>query len=106
MEAIMSESTRWKENRIRQEIYKEDLKHPKTAFSGVDYNGANIQGWIGTSVLLIEQTPGTRLDKWIPNRRKEHRLPWIIRRLALFATGLGISLWVYLGKFGIHRWCR
>jgi hypothetical protein len=102
----MSELTRWKENRIRQEIHKEHIKHPGTASNRAGLDGANIPGWNGTSLLFLEQTPSTRLDKWMLNRRKEHRLPWIIRRPALFATGLGISLWVYLGKFGIHRWFR
>jgi hypothetical protein len=102
----MSELTRWKENRIRQEIFKEHSEASKTAFSRAGFDGADIPGGNGTSVLFLEQTPSTRLDKWIPNRRKEHRLPWIVRRLALFVTGLGISLWVYLAKFGIHRWCR
>lgn len=102
----MSELTQWKENRIRQEICKEHLKHPETASNRAGFDGANIPEWNGTPVLFLEQTPSTRLDKWMLDRRKEHRLPWIIRRLALFATGLGISLWVYLGKFGIHRWFR
>lgn len=102
----MSELTQWKENRIRQEIGKEHLKHSRTASNRVRLDGANIPGWNGAAVIFLEQTPGTRSDKRIPNRRKEHRLPWIIRRPALFVTGLGISLWVYLGKFGIHRWLR
>ena len=102
----MSELKRWRENRIRQELRKEYLKHSRTASNRAGLDGAHIPGWNGAFVLFLEQTPGTRLDKRILNRRKEHRLPWIIRRLALFVTGLGISLWVYLGKFGIHRWLR
>jgi hypothetical protein len=57
----------------------------------------------GTSVLFLEQTPGTGSDKRTPHRRKENRLPWMILRLALFAAGAALYLWVYLGQFGIHR---
>jgi hypothetical protein len=66
-------------------------------------HGAYPLGWNGTSVLFLEQTPGTRSDKRTPNRRKENRLPWAILRLALLAVGVAAWLWVYLVQFGIHR---
>jgi hypothetical protein len=95
----MSGLERWKENRIRQEIYRVNLKHTDASPSGAGLNGGNLQAWNGTSVLLLEQTPGTRAEKRIPNRREKNRLPWIIVRVALLAAGL----WVYLGQFVIHR---
>lgn len=98
----MSGLPRWKENRIRQEIYLGHLKHTNTSPSGAGFNGANLQGWNGTSVLFLEETPGMRSAKEIPNRRKKNRSPWIILRVALLAAGAADCLWVYLRQFGIH----
>jgi hypothetical protein len=94
---------RWKESRIRQEVHLAQLKHPKTSANGAGAHGAYPLGWNGTSVLFLEQTPGTRSDKRTPNRRKENRLPWAILRLGLLAVGVAAWLWVYLVQFGIHR---
>ena len=95
----MSGLERWKENRIRQEIYWVHLKHTDASPSGGGLNGGKLQTWNGRSVLLLEQTLGTRAEKRIPNRREKNRLPWMIVRVALLAAGL----WVYLGQFVIHR---
>ena len=103
MEGNMNGLPRWKENRIRQEVHLARLKHPKTLFNGDGAHRAYPPGRNGTSVLFLEQTPGTGSDKRTPNRRKENRLPWMILRLALFAAGVALYLWVYLGQFGIHR---
>src|ERR1700746_369512 len=103
MEGDMNGLPRWKENRIRQEVHLAHLKHPKTLFNGDGAHGAYPPGRNGTSVLFLEQTPGTRSDKRTPNRRKENRLPWMIVRLALLAAGVALYLWVYLGQFGIDR---
>ena len=103
MEGNMNGLPRWKENRIRQEVHPAHLKHPKTLFNGDGAHGAYPLGRNGTSVLFLEQTPGTRSVKRTPNRRKENRLPWMILRLALLAAGVALYLWVYLGQFGIHR---
>ena len=54
----MSGLPRRRENRIRQEIYLGHLKHTNTSPSGAGFNGANRQGWNGTSVLFLEETPG------------------------------------------------
>jgi hypothetical protein len=98
----MSGSARWKEDRIRREIYLRDLNRTNTAAIGAAHNGVNLQGWNGTSLPFLEKTPCTRSEKRIPNRREKNRLPWIILRVALLAGGLATCLWVYLGQFGIH----
>ena len=59
----MSGLPRWKENRIRHEIYLGHLKHTNTSPSGAGFNGANRQGWNGTSVLFLEETPGMGFGK-------------------------------------------
>jgi hypothetical protein len=95
----MSGLEHWKESRIRQEIYRVHLKHTDASPRGGGLTGGNLQAWNGISVLLLEQTLGTRAEKRIPNRREKNRLPWIIVRVALLAAGL----WVYLGQFLFHR---
>ncbi len=92
----MSGSARWKEDRIRERIYLEQLKHTETLPNGAGFNGANSQG--GTPVLFLQQTVGSRS----PNRRKKNHLPWNILRVALLAAWVAICVWVYLGQFGIH----
>ena len=99
----MSGSARWKENRIRLEIYLEHLKHTETSPNRAGLNGANAQGWNGTPVLFLQRTLGSGSDKRIPNRRKRNQLPWIILRVALLAAWAAACLWVYVGQFGIHR---
>jgi hypothetical protein len=91
----MSRSARWKEDRIRERIYLEQLK-PAETLPGADLNGANSQG--GMPVLLLQQTFGSRS----PNRRKKRQLARNILRVALLAGWVAICAWVYLGKFGIH----
>jgi hypothetical protein len=103
MERIMSGLPRWKEYRIRQEIWREHLKHTRNSSNGAGLNAANLEGWNGTSVLLLEQIPGTRSDERIPNRSKRNRLPWIILSVALSVAGVAAYLWVYLSQFGIYR---
>ncbi len=92
----MSRSARWKEDRIRERIYLEQLKHTETLPNGAGLNGANSQD--GTPVLFLQQTFGSRS----PNRRKKNQLLWNILRVALLAAWVAICVWVYLGQFGIH----
>ncbi len=49
----MSGSARWKEDRIRERTYLEQLKHTETLPNGAGFNGANSQG--GTPVLFLQQ---------------------------------------------------
>ena len=71
----MSELERWKENRVRHEIYRVRLKHTGASPSGGGLSGGNLQAWNGTSVLLLEQTLGTRAEKRIPNEGKRIGYP-------------------------------
>ena len=94
----MSRSARWKEDRIRERIYLEQLKQKHTEMSpnGAGLNGANSPG--GTPVLFLQQTFGRRS----PNRRKKNQLLWNILRVALLAVWVAICVRVYLAQFGIH----
>jgi hypothetical protein len=97
----MSGSERWKEGRIRQEIYLQHLKHVDTLSRGAGLSGTNSQGQ--TPALFLRQTAGNRSGKPIPNRKKKDRLLWIMLRVALLAAGVVAWLGVYLGQFGIHQ---
>ena len=87
----MSGSARWKEDRIRQEIYLTYLKHTNTVSSGAGHSGANLRGWNGGSAPFLEKTSATRSEKWIPNRKKTNRLPSKLPREqnAYLLTGRG-----------------
>ena len=92
----MSRTARWKEDRIREQIYLEQLKHTETGPNGAGLNGAKSQG--GSPVLFLQQTFGSRS----PNRRKKNQLLWNILRVALLAVWVAICVRVYLAQFGIH----
>jgi hypothetical protein len=95
----MSGSARWKEDRIRQEIYLRHLKQTNTASSGAGHSGANLHGWDGTSAPFLEKKAGIRWEKRISNRREKNRLPRIALGIALLAASLAVCLWGYLGQF-------
>jgi hypothetical protein len=94
----VSRSARWKEDRICERIYLEQLKqkHAETLPIGPGLNGTNSQG--GTPVLFLQQTFGSRS----PNRRQKNQLLWNTLRVALFAVWVAICVRVYLDQFGIH----
>ena len=92
----MSTSARWKEDRIREQIYLDQLKHTETLASGARLNGTTSEA--GTPVLFLQQTFGSRS----PNRRKKHQLLWNTLRVALLVVWVAICVRVYLGQFGIH----
>ena len=92
----MNRSARWKEDRIRERIYLEQLKHTETLPNRAGLNGASSSG--GTPEVCLQQTSG----RWSPNRRKRNRLPWNVLRVALLAAWAALCAWFYLAQFGIH----
>ena len=88
----MKKLLRWKENRIRQEICTEHLKHPNTFSNGAGSNGTELQA----------QNGNAGRNERIPNRGKKSRPEWILLRIAVSATILAAWFWVYLGQFRIH----
>jgi hypothetical protein len=92
----MHGSARSKQDRIRERIYLEQLKHTETLPNRAGINGVNSPG--GTPLLFLQQTFGSRS----PNRRKKNLLLWNILRVALLAVWVAICVRVYLGQFGIH----
>jgi hypothetical protein len=62
---LMSESVRWKEYRVRQEIYKERLRQREISAHEVDSNGAEPDTVNQVSISFFEQMLGTRWDERI-----------------------------------------
>ena len=62
----MSESVRWKEYRVRQEIYKEHLKQTETSADRVDSSEANPEVRNRVSLSFFEQILGGRQGEQIP----------------------------------------
>jgi hypothetical protein len=55
----MSELSRWKENRVRQEIYKERLKQRENSANSVESNEASKEN--GLSIVPTEQSVSAAL---------------------------------------------
>ena len=58
---MSSELPRWKEYRIRQEIYREHLKHAETQSERLDSDEATPQSLNGNSTLFLEQDPAGKV---------------------------------------------
>lgn len=58
---MSSELPRWKEYRIRQEIYREHLKHAETESGRVDSEEASPQSLSENSTLFLEQDPAGKV---------------------------------------------
>jgi hypothetical protein len=62
-DGIMSELVRWKEYRVRQEIYKERLKQSETSAARVDSSEATAEELNRLSVAFFEQIFGERRQR-------------------------------------------
>jgi hypothetical protein len=58
---MSSELPRWKEYRIRQEIYREHLKHAETESGKLDSEEATPQSLSGNLTLFLEQDPAGKV---------------------------------------------
>jgi hypothetical protein len=58
---MSSELPRWKEYRIRQEIYREYLKRAETQSEGLDSEEATPQSLNENSTLFLEQDPAGKV---------------------------------------------
>jgi hypothetical protein len=59
----MSELVRWKEYRVRQEIYKERLKQSETAAERLDSSEPSTEELNRISVLFFEEVFGERREQ-------------------------------------------
>jgi hypothetical protein len=83
-------SLRRRENRVREGIYKEHLKHRQAPSNGDSLHGSN-----GTT---IEQTPDDQPVQRTPHRRKKRPLGRVILPPPVLGGGLGLWYWVYLSQ--------
>jgi hypothetical protein len=99
----MSELSRWKEFRIRQEIYLESLKKSLLAPNHVDSGGTN-PGVRHTGLELLPcDNPGRRAGRPVSTPTKNYRLSGRLLRSGVLAGGVAICLWLWWVEFGIHR---
>lgn len=84
-------SLHWRENRVREEGYKQDLKQIDTLAHETGLPKSN-----GATFAPREQKPEVRPAK---NKKKNRRLRWIILPLAILAAGGATWFWIYSSQF-------
>jgi hypothetical protein len=99
----MSEFSRWKEYRIRQEIYVERLKQPRVSSNRDGSIGRNVELRRASLESSLQDTPVVRGNRRILNRTKKDRLSGIVLRFGVLAGGVAICLWLCWVEFGVHR---
>jgi hypothetical protein len=82
-----------RENRVREEIYKEHLKHRQASS-----NGASLRGSNGTTIELDGQIQDDQPAQCTPNRRKKRPIGRVILPPPVSGGGIGLWYWVYLSR--------
>jgi hypothetical protein len=99
----MSELSRWKEFRIRQEIYLESLKQSSLTSNQVGSGRTNSEVGHTNLELLSCDNPGLRVGRPVSTRTKRHRLSGMLLGSGVLAGGIAICVWLWWVEFGIHR---
>ena len=99
----MSELSRWKEFRIRQEIYLESLKQDSLASNQVGSGGTNTELSQTRLEWLRRDNPGLRAGRPVSTRTRKHRLSGVLLRSGVLAGGVAICVWLWWVEFGIHH---
>jgi membrane fusion protein, multidrug efflux system len=87
----MSESTlHWRENRVRQEIYKQDLKQIDTSARETSLPKTN-----GATIAPPEQTPEVRSAENKNKNRRRRRILVIESMIGVLGLFFGIRYWMY-----------
>ena len=86
-------SLRWRENRVREEIYKEHLKQRQAASDGASLHRSN-----GTTIELDGQTPDGQPAQCTPNRRKKHPIGGVILPPSFLGGSIGLWYWTFLSQ--------
>lgn len=84
-------SLRRRDNRVREEAYKEHLKQRQASSDAASRHGSN-----GITIELDGQTPHDQPAQRTPNRRKKRPIRRVILPPPVFGGGLGLWHWVYL----------
>jgi hypothetical protein len=83
-------SLRRRENRVREEIYKEHLKHRQASSDGASEHRSN-----GTTIELVGQTPDDQPAQCTPNRRKKRPIGGVILPPPFLGGSIGLWYWIY-----------
>jgi hypothetical protein len=84
-------SLRCRENRVRDEIYKEHLKHGQPSSDGASLHGSN-----RTNIELDGQTPDDQPAHCMPDRRKKRPLGRGILPPPFLGGSIGLWYWTFL----------
>ena len=99
----MSTFRRWKEERIRNYIYLEQLKNTQNVSTAVSLNGFRFEERSESSDRFLHVRPSSVHDRRTSTKKKNLGFPWLIVRLAILADGAAAWFWLYLGQLGVHR---
>jgi hypothetical protein len=99
----MSELSRWKEYRIRQAIYLENLKHRCTPSTQAVSSDSNVEVRRASLERLLRNTPVVRANGRSLNRTKKDPLSGTVLRFGLLAGSVVIWLLLWWVEFGIRR---
>ena len=86
-------SWRWRENRVREEAYKEHSKRRQASSDGASLHGSN-----GTTIELDGQTPDDQPAQYTPNRRKKRPMGRVILPPPFFGGLIGLWYWTFLSQ--------
>ncbi len=98
----MSELSRWKEHRIRQAIYLDNLKHQRTPSTLAGSNRSGVEVRRG-SLEVLQETRLVRANRRPVIRTKKDQLSGIVFRFGLLAGSALIWLLLWWVEFGIRR---
>ena len=84
---------RRRENRVREEIYKEHLKHRQASSEGASQHGSN-----GTTIELDGQAPDDQPAQCTPNQRKKRLIGRVILPPPFLGGSIGLWYWIYLSQ--------
>jgi hypothetical protein len=99
----MSELSRWKEYRIRQAIYLENLRQQPTPLFQADCSGSDLELKRASSEVLLQSARVGPVNRRALSRMKNERLPCVVLRFGLLAGSVAIWLLLWWVEFGIHR---
>ena len=83
-------SLRRRENRVREEICKEHLKHRQASSDGASQHGSS-----GTTIELVGQTPDDQPAQCTLNRRKKRPIGRVILPPPFLGGSIGLWYWIY-----------
>jgi len=90
---ISLSSLRRRENRVREEIYKEHLKHRQASSDDASLHGSN-----GTTIELDGQAPDDQPAQCTPNRRKKRPRGRVILPPPFLGGSIGLWFWTFLSQ--------